>query len=172
MRTSYESSVKPYLEAIAGWARDNVTTKNIARNLGIGYSTFRRYIRDHRDLRDCVRINREEANRLIKAALYRRAVGYEYREETVELVDDQFTVTKIVTKEIPPNTRAIIQWLIHFQSDKWSVKGPNDVKGTFDFGKILEESGNQVARLREEKMKAEAEAAENREDDPQNSDTT
>jgi hypothetical protein len=158
MRVNYECDVRPYLDAIAGWARNNVTTKDIARNLGIGYSTFRRYIRDHKDLEACLRINREEADRLVEAALYRRAVGYEYTEETVELVDDTFKVTKIVTKVIPPNTHASKQWLALRRPDKWSLKSPQDGSSTQDLGKILEESGERAKKRREE-AEAEAEAA-------------
>lgn len=43
MKSKYESNIKPYLSEIRTWAERGVTEADIAGNLSLGYSTFRKY---------------------------------------------------------------------------------------------------------------------------------
>lgn len=42
-RSKWDSHVKEKLVLIEGWARNGLTDEQIAKNLGIAYSTFREY---------------------------------------------------------------------------------------------------------------------------------
>ena len=45
--TKYDTHVEPRLIEIEGWARDGLIDEQIAKNLGIAYSTFREYKNKH-----------------------------------------------------------------------------------------------------------------------------
>lgn len=43
-KSKYETHVLPNLDKIIKWAKDGATAKEIAANLHIAYSTFRKYL--------------------------------------------------------------------------------------------------------------------------------
>ena len=67
-------------------------------------------------------------------ALYKRAVGYTYNEVTRESVKDQATgedslqVTKVVTKQVAPDTTAQIFWLKNRRPDRWRNRPEADAE--------------------------------------------
>ena len=46
-QSKYDTHVKDKLILVEGWARDGLTEEQIARNLGISYSTFKDYKNKH-----------------------------------------------------------------------------------------------------------------------------
>src|SRR5690606_41175172 len=42
-KSKYHTHVEPRLKEIEAWARDGLTDEQIAKNLGVAYSTFRKY---------------------------------------------------------------------------------------------------------------------------------
>lgn len=46
-KSKYDTHVEPRLIEVEGWARDGLTDKQIAKNLGIAYSTFREYVKSY-----------------------------------------------------------------------------------------------------------------------------
>lgn len=44
--TKYETHVRNRLSEIEAWAKAGVSDKQIAKNLGIAYSTFRQYVKN------------------------------------------------------------------------------------------------------------------------------
>ncbi|KRN61631.1 hypothetical protein [Carnobacterium maltaromaticum] len=63
---------------------------------------------------------KEIADYQVEDALYKRAIGYEYEEETRQLTESgAFTTTKIVTKHVSPDTGAIALWLKNRKRDSW-----------------------------------------------------
>lgn len=70
----------------------------------------------------------------VENALYKRAVGYTYNEVTRESVKDQATgeeslqVTKVVTKQVMPDTTAQIFWLKNRRPDRWRNRPEADTE--------------------------------------------
>ena len=114
---------------IEGWARDGLTDKQIAENIGVAYSTFRDWIKRFPALSAPLKRGKEVIDRQVENALLKRALGYEYVETTKELTDLGLTVTKQVTKQVAPDTTAQIFWLKNRKPQEWRDKKETEVTG-------------------------------------------
>ena len=113
------------LTLLEGWARDGLTDEQLSHNMGIGTTTLYRWKEEYREIREALKRGKEVVDIQVENALLKRALGYEYTEETRELVKDKETgeyslsVTKIVTKEVAPDVTAQIFWLKNRKPKKW-----------------------------------------------------
>lgn len=111
----YYTHVEPKLIEIEGWARDGLIDKQIAHNLGVAYSTFRKYRDEHEALSAALKNGKEVVDRQVENALLKRALGYQFDEVTFE----DGVETKIVRKEVQPDTTAQIFWLKNRKPADW-----------------------------------------------------
>ena len=127
-RGKYYTHVEPKLIEVEGWARDGLIDKQIAQNLGVAYSTFRKYRDDYPALSAALKNGKEVVDRHVENALLKRALGYSYEEITrerifrEELGVHEMAVTKVVTKEVNPDTTAQIFWLKNRKPTDWRDK--------------------------------------------------
>ncbi|WP_394204644.1 helix-turn-helix domain-containing protein [Lactococcus chungangensis] len=117
---------------IEGLARDGLTDKQIAENMGVAYSTFRDWIKRFPALSAPLKRGKEVIDRQVENALLKRALGYEYVETTKELTDLGLTVTKQVTKQVAPDTTAQIFWLKNRKPQEWRDKKETEVTGNLN----------------------------------------
>jgi len=100
------------LELIEGWARDGLTDKDIAYNIGIAESTFNRWKKRSPSILKVLKNSKEVADRRVENALFKSALGYQYTEVTKERDESGcMIVTKEVVKDVKPNVTAQIYWL-------------------------------------------------------------
>nr|WP_207734164.1 transposase [[Eubacterium] tenue] len=119
---------------IEGWARDGLTDEQIAKNLGIAYSTFREYKNKYSALSASLKKGKEVVDYEVENALLKRALGYEYDEVTYENGKE----TKRVTKQVAPDTTAQIFWLKNRKPDKWRDKQVVESNNTIEVKNPLE----------------------------------
>lgn len=156
-KSKYETHVLPYLEKIEIWAREGCTDRDIARNLGIAYSSFRKY----RDLGEggderyaafsaTLARAKVEPDENVENALYRKATGYNaeitkhYKIKRTEYDPD--TGRKVAEYEelvsckdevhVPADTNAQMFWLTNRRPDRWSYK-PESGKDSDGGGVVL-----------------------------------
>lgn len=133
MSTKYERQVEARIEEIAAWTRQGATIKETAARLGVAYSSLRKYLDEGRKgneqygaLWRAYDQAKEEPDRAVEAALFKRACGYQYVEETVEekLGKDGGIVElrKRVEKTVPPDTTAAMFWLANNKRTRWQYK--------------------------------------------------
>ena len=84
---------------IEGWARDGLTDKQIAENIGISRSTLNKWKNDFSDISDTLKRGKEVVDRQVENALFKRALGYEYTERTAKLVDRDPDVVEAERRE-------------------------------------------------------------------------
>ena len=128
--SKYESTVKPKLDVIRGWARRGLTLDDIAHNLSISRATLLRYKKNHEELKSAIEEGKEEADIRVENALYRRATGYFTTEQKVVMVkDDDGSHPEIVEYEryVPPDVTAIIFWLKNREPDLWRDRIPERI---------------------------------------------
>ena len=123
----YFTHVEPKLFLVECWARDGLIDEQIAKNLGIAYSTFKDYKNKHSAFSAALKKGKEVVDFEVENALLKRALGYKYSEVTQEPVEvgegiTMLQTTKIVTKHAPPDTTAQIFWLKNRKPDKWRDK--------------------------------------------------
>lgn len=127
-KSKYETNVKDKLLLVEAWARNGLTDEQIAKNLGISKDTFYKYKKEHIDFSDSLKRGKEVIDIEVENALLKRALGYNYNEVTKELCKDKETgeetlvVTKVVTKEVIPDTTAQIFWLKNRKPGEWRDK--------------------------------------------------
>lgn len=130
-KSKYETDVKPRLVEIEAWKRDGLTDEQIFKNLGISRDTFYKYKEKYTDFSDALKKGKEVADIEIENALFKRAIGYRYKEKIKEVkeIDGKKTVfIKEVEKEMPGDVGAQIFWLKNRKSSKWKDKQDIDIE--------------------------------------------
>lgn len=128
MAKSKWEDVKNKLFLVENWARDGLTDKQIAYNLGISEDTFYEYKKKHSEFSEALKKGKEVVDYEVENALLKRALGYEYEEKTYETSYDERTgksierLTKRTTKQVAPDTTAQIFWLKNRKPRKWRDK--------------------------------------------------
>ena len=130
-KSKYETEVEPRFLEIEAWKRDGLTDEQIAKNLGIAYSTFREYKNKYSAFSAVLKKGKEIADIEVENALFKRAIGYKYKEvikEVKEIDGKKSTYIKEVTKEMPGDVGAQIFWLKNRKSSKWKDKQDIDIQ--------------------------------------------
>ena len=108
------------LALITGWRRNGHPLTTIATEfIGVSKTAFWGWYKESEDLRKACAIAKDIADSNVEDALYRRAVGYNYWEEIWELIEGEVIMTKKVKKHMPPDTKAIMQWLFNRLPASW-----------------------------------------------------
>lgn len=135
---------------IQGWARDGLSDKQIAHNIGITQTTLYEWQKRFPELSEALKKGKEVVDREVENALLKRAMGYEYTEVTQEPVKNkdtgevQMRVTKRVTKQIVPDVTAQIFWLKNRKPDEFRDKRDVELSGHVDLGSIIEKARGRV----------------------------
>ncbi len=119
---------KDNLLLLGAWARDGLTDEQIAHNMGISYSTLRVWKEKYSAISAALKKGKEIVDIEVENSLLKRAMGYTVTETTKEKVLNpatkkyELTVTKEVTKEVPPDVGAAAFWLKNRRPDIWREK--------------------------------------------------
>ena len=107
---------------LEGWARDGLTDEQIAKNIGINRTTLYDWKKKEVNIADALKKGKEVIDFEVENALLKRALGYEYEEETYE----NGILTKKVKKHVAPDTTAQIFWLKNRKPNNWKDKIETD----------------------------------------------
>lgn len=120
-RTKYDSFVKPHLKKIEEWARSGATEKEICDALGIALSTFYEYKKQYSELSSALRAGRQHVVLNIKAALLKKALGFEYEEKRGVKKDGEIVSMEVYMRYSPPDTTAAAMLLRNYD-ENWRDK--------------------------------------------------
>lgn len=133
----YERWLEPDgLLLVSAWARDGLSDEQIAVDkMHIAYSTLRVWIDKFPALSAALKKGKEVVDIQVENSLYKRALGYEYTEEKVELEtnkDDKVLSRKVTqtVKQVLPDITAQIFWLKNRKPDKWRDKQVQEIEST------------------------------------------
>lgn len=142
-KSKYETHVLPYLDKITEWAEAGVTAKDIAANLHIAYSTFRKYLDEGQEgderyaaLSAAFAQACEVPDEQVENALFKSCLGYnakivkhyklktvEYDPETGKRLREVETLVEAHDEvHVPANTAAQMFWLANRRPDRWKYK--------------------------------------------------
>lgn len=111
---------KDGLLKLTAWARDGLTDIQIANNMSINVSTLYKYKKERREINEALKKGKEVVDIEVENALLKRALGYTYDEVIKERNHDgELVITKIVQKEVQPDTTAQIFWLKNRKAAEW-----------------------------------------------------
>lgn len=117
-----DGELKDKLILIQGMARDGLTQQQIANNLGISIDTLIENKKKYSEFNNALKKGKEVIDFEVENALLKRALGYEYEEETYE----NGILTKKVKKHVAPDTTAQIFWLKNRKPNTWKDKVETD----------------------------------------------
>jgi hypothetical protein len=124
-KSKYDEYVKPYLNQIAEWKKSGASDKEISDALDVALSTFSEYKNQYSELSDALRTGKKTVVLNVKAALYKKAIGFEYEEMEGIKKEGKVVSTKIVKRYAPPDTTAAAMILRNYDEeyrDKDSVQ--------------------------------------------------
>lgn len=133
MQSKYETHIEPRLNEIAQWAMDGMTEKDMARNLGITYSTFRLHKGKQSALSAALMAAVPTIVKEMEGNAKRIASGYDTTEVTREYGFDR-DGNRILIKEtervrhIPASAQMAEFILCNKAPDEWRRKQEIDTK--------------------------------------------
>lgn len=108
------------LTLIRQWRREGIAIDEIAQKyIGIGSSTMLRWRQSSTEFNNTLRFGQDEANAMVEESLLKRALGYDYDEDTWELVEGEMRKTKTIRKHVSPDVKACLSWLFSRRPDRW-----------------------------------------------------
>lgn len=124
----YESDVKPRFNEIKEWLQSGATEKEVAENLGVHKSVFCKYKNQYKELNDLCKNARKKPVQEIKAALYKRAIGFNYNETKLTEDSEGNWKKETYTKAALPDPTAAMMLLKHWDKDEEWTSDPASLK--------------------------------------------
>ena len=120
-RPDWETKVKSRFKEIEEWLKIGMTEKAICKNLGISQETWIQYKRKHVELSELIKKGRQEPVSMIKAALYKRALGFTYEEITITDSEKNGRTVQKFKKCALPDPTAALMLLKHWDKEiEWT----------------------------------------------------
>lgn len=122
---NYNKKVKPYLDDIAEMTC-SMTDEDIAKELGIGYSTWCRYKKDYEELRGVLKGGRRKLVKDLKSTLIKKAQGFDYKEvKNIYELNEETGELEIIKceeniKRALPDVAAINLLLKNYDKENWA----------------------------------------------------
>ena len=124
---------------VKGWARDGLIDEQIAHNMGIAYSTFRKWVEKYPEFADALKSGKEPVDIQVENALLKSALGYTIKlmkpikvktrkelkdkgtieEEHIEYAEEEI--------HIPPQVTAQIFWLKNRKPLMWRDRRETEI---------------------------------------------
>lgn len=108
---------------LEGYARDGLSNKQIAHNIGIREETIYTWMNKYPQLDKAIKKGKEVVDREVENALLKRALGYEIEETKTYMKDNgNGTQTKHIErtkKHVAGDTTAMIFWLKNRKPKEW-----------------------------------------------------
>lgn len=117
----YKECVKPRFNEILEWLQLGATEKEIAENLGVNNKVFCKYKKDYPELNELIKTGRKKPVQAIKAALFKRATGFQYQEVKVTEDNEGYRKTETITKTALPDPTSAMMLLRHWDKEnEWT----------------------------------------------------
>lgn len=110
------------LAQLEDWARNGLTDEQIAQRMGVNIATLYRWKQAYCEICEALKKGKEVVDAQVENALLRRALGYEYTEERVEVSEKDGRKVVQTVKHVPPDTAAQIFWLKNRRAGAWRDK--------------------------------------------------
>lgn len=120
---AYYERILPNMDKIVEQLRGGATEKQVAINIGVTPSVWKKYKREQKYFRDKCFHAREPLVQELRGALIKRGVGFEYTEkEVIEKVTEKGTetITKTLYKKALPDVAALNLALKNYDRHNWA----------------------------------------------------
>lgn len=134
-KSQYDLKVVPNMELIQKWARCGVSNEEIRKNLGIGKTTWYKYVNEHIELSELLKKTREIVDAEVENALLKKALGFrvtvkktfkvkniEYNKQGKKIKEEEELKTVDDELYFPPDLGAQCFWLKNRNPEEWRDK--------------------------------------------------
>lgn len=104
---------------LEGWARDGLTDEQLSEKMGITPATLYDWKNKYPEISEALKKGKEVVDIQVENSLLKRALGYEYTEERIEISEKDGKKVIQTVKQVIPDTTAIIFWLKNRRPGKW-----------------------------------------------------
>ena len=149
----YQKWLEPEgLLLLEGWARDGLTDEQLAQKMGINVATLYRWKQDHCEICEALKKGKDVVDTQVENALLKRALGYDYQEQRIEVSEKDGEKVIQVVKHVAPDVGAAAFWLKNRRPDRWRDKPVPDKtdKPQNNFFDQLEASLNELSAIQPE----------------------
>lgn len=137
--SKYETNVKSRFDEIREWLELGATEKEIYTNLKISKDSWIDYKKKYTELTELIKKSRKSPVNEIKAAMLKRAKGFQYEEKKVitqrieyedgdVIIPAKLVRTEITTKTALPDTAAGLVLLQHWAKDEGWTRDPQSLE--------------------------------------------
>ena len=131
MKSKYEEYVLPKLDRVKAWARDGVIEKDIAKRLGIAYSTLKLYKNQFLAFSAALKESKDIYDDSVVDALYKNTLGgvvslkkvFKLKRKIYEngkiVREEEYLEDREEEEYYPPNVTAQIYWLNNRRPQEW-----------------------------------------------------
>jgi len=126
----WETYVRPRVCEILEWKREYFTNNEIAQKLGITIRQFNKVLAENKTLKDLMDEGDKYIVKQVEGAIFRRAMGYTYDEETLETYRSggkPVTKKKIVKKHVEGSVAAQQFLLTNLKPEKYQKLDKVDI---------------------------------------------
>lgn len=124
----YLENVKPRFDEILEWLKIGATEKEIAENLNVNQKVFCGYKKQYPELNELIKKGRKAPVQAIKAALYKKAVGFTYTESKFIESEKNGITKEVYTKYSAPDPTAALMLLKHWDKENEWTSDPASLK--------------------------------------------
>ena len=110
-----------YIELAYNYALLGAIDKDLARMFDVSETTINAWKKEHEEFSEALKKGKYEADAQVARSLFKRAMGYTYKELKEEESEHGIKNT-VTTKEVAPDTTAQIFWLKNRQPAMWRDK--------------------------------------------------
>jgi len=118
-KTKYKPN---FPERAKEYAKKGLIEAQIAKNLGIGVTTFNKYKKEYPEFYEALKNGKIGPDDEVENALFKRALGYEYEEVKTEYLTTGNVRRTVYTRKMAPDVTAQIFWLKNRRPDRWRDK--------------------------------------------------
>lgn len=144
----YDPTITPLL--FESLLQNGLSLNEICRKVGVSRTIVRIWKKKYPDFKNALKRGKDPVDRNVVSALYRSAVGYEFREVVTEPkklslkeIEERSKMEnpppiplvekKVTTKYIPPNVIAQIFWLKNRLPEQWKDRTDTKVTGKIEY---------------------------------------
>ncbi len=129
-----------------------MTDQQVANLLRVHLATLYRWRELHPEFAEAARAGKDDADARVQLAMYRRAIGYDYRESRFMLPAGAMEPVEVdVTRHMPADPRVGMQWLRIRRAAQWGEA--REQPENFDLAERLGEALANVAAREEEERR-------------------
>ena len=110
---------KNNFEWVKGMYRDGAADKEVAERIGVSLPTITNWKAQHPEFAAVCDEGKEAADYAVEAALYKKAVGFNYVEKKIIKKNGEIVQEEIFQKAALPDATACAVWLNNRRPDKW-----------------------------------------------------